>query len=228
MPRGAAIATENFSAALSGANWSQLNLFWSTAQATGGTGSATSSNTDAQAAARWIGAGAGTFTKAQWAAGVIGALGFLSSTFSTGVILSATADQDTSVQNTRDFYFLEIQADSSGPNYTTRVGKFVNGTLTAIAAAAMPWVNGDIFSMERLDNDALIPYRNATPLGGVFAAIGDSDAALAGAGTPGFLANGSAPTIDNWSAGNMVTAVDDPIVLPRFVGLGINFYGNRR
>ncbi|MCW5666522.1 MAG: hypothetical protein KIT35_22040 [Piscinibacter sp.] len=204
------LATENFATAgaLTTPNWQQLNLFWSTVTASGGVVSATSSNTNQQAAARYIGSTAGSvaFTKAQYAAITIAGLSFLSADFSIGVILAATGDQDTSVQNTRDFYFAEVQANSSGPTYTTRVGKFVNGTITVLATASATWANSDVLSFERTDGDQLIIYRNGTAVGGSFASITDTDAALTGVGLPGILSNGSAPTGDNWEAGNVTSS----------------------
>lgn len=197
------VATDNFNRASLGANWANQNTNWGTVQTSGSTVfTANASNTNNEAVARWV--GAGSFTDDQYSEVTIGGLTFLSASFAVGVIVRASADTN----GDRDHYFAEVQADSGGPNYTTVLGKVVNGTRTELHSAALAWVDTDKLSLE-VEGTTLRVCKNGTALGGSFT---QTDASLS-TGLPGILANGSAPTGDDCEVGNLSSVPPNPIEL---------------
>lgn len=177
------------------ANFTQLNSAWGSISVGSGVFSCSSSNTANEGAAVW--SGAGSFSDDQYAEITIGGLSFLSGDFAIGVICRASTDTGAG----RDFYFAYVAADSGGPNYTTVLGKVVNGTRTVIHSAANAWANGDKISLE-VDGTTLRVHKNVTALGGSFT---QTDTALT-TGKPGIIANGSSPTGDDWVSGTLSSA----------------------
>lgn len=195
MPRGAAVATDNFNRASLGAtDWTQLNAAWANVQISASTVfDASASNGSNEAAAVWI--GAGSFTADQYSEVTVGGLAFASINWCVGVIARASTDTGAN----RDFYFFFVAGTSAGPTYTTVLGKVVNGTRTVLNSAAQTWANGDEISIE-CEGTTIRGCRNGVALGGAFT-VTDSDLAT---GNPGILANGNtALTGDDWVAGNM-------------------------
>lgn len=193
MPRGAVIASDDFNRESLGANWAQLNSFWGNiAIASSSYVYGTNSNRQPGdgAAARWV--GAGTFTADQWASVQIVALPYQSATYNIGVICRASGDTDSN----RDYYFAAVSADSPGPNYTTTLGKVVNGTRTVLYSASVPWAVGDRIELE-VEGSTLRVCKNGTALGGSWTV---TDTSLT-AGQPGVLSGGSVVGGDNWEAG---------------------------
>lgn len=198
MPRGSAIASDDFNRASLGAtDWTQLNAAWSNVQITGSTVfDASASNANNEGAAVWI--GAGSFSADQWSEVTVGGLAFASIDWCVGVIARSTIDTGAN----RDFYFFFVAGTSAGPNYTTVLGKVVNGTRTVLNSANQAWSNGDTISIE-CEGTEIRGCRNGTALGGAFT-VTDSDLST---GNPGILANGNtALTGDNWSAGDMTAS----------------------
>jgi len=185
------VATDN--GALTGGNWTQLNTDW--ASVTGGTVfGASAANSNNEAAAVW--SGSGSFSNDQYAEITIAALSFLSVDYAMGVIVRASTDTNSA----RDFYFATVAADSSGPDYTTVLGKVVNGTRSVIHSASVAWSNSDLLSLEAVGTSISV-FKNGTALGGSFTAT-DSDLST---GKPGICANGdgASPTGDDWVGGDI-------------------------
>lgn len=174
------------------ANFTQLNSAWGSIAVGSGVFSCSASNTNNEGAGVW--SGAGTFTDDQYAEITIGGLSFLSADFLVGVICRASTDTGAG----RDFYFAYVAADSGGPNYTTVLGKYVNGTRTVLNSASTAWVNSDKISLE-VQGSTLRLCKNGAALGGSFT---QTDTSLT-TGKPGIVANGSAPTGDDWVGGNL-------------------------
>jgi hypothetical protein len=197
------VATDNFNRAALGANWANLNTNWGTVQISGSTVvNANASNTINEAAAVWV--GAGSFEDDQYAEITIGGLTFLSGDFVIGVIVRASTDTNGS----RDFYFGYVAADGGGPTYTTVIAKVVDGTRTVLHSAAVAWSDGDKLSLEAEGTEIRL-CQNGVALGGSFTR---TDAALS-TGSPGVIANGSAPTGDNWEAGSLSSVEPNPLEL---------------
>jgi hypothetical protein len=194
MPR-TSVATDDFNRASLGSNWTNLNTTWGTiVTQTSTVFTGTSANTGNEAAAVW--AGAGSFTDDQYSEGELGGLTFLTADYCAGYIARASADTD----GNRDFYFFYVAGDSSGPNYTTVLGKVVNGTRTVLHSASAAWANTDLISIE-CEGTTIRGCKNGTPLGGSFT---QTDSSLT-TGKPGILANGSSLTGDNWVGGNITS-----------------------
>lgn len=191
------VATDNFNRASLGSNWANQNTDWGTVRIVSDTVfDANSANVNNEAIARWE--GTGSFDADQYSEVTIGGLSFLAAQFATGVIVRASADTN----GARDHYFAEVQHDSGGPNYTTVLGKVVNGTRAVLHSAAVAWANGDKISLEA-EGTTLRLCKNGTALGGSFTQT-DSDLS---SGKPGILANGAGPTGDDWEGGDISSAV---------------------
>lgn len=200
MPR-TSIATDNFNRAgpALGSDWASLNDNWGSPQITASTlvyGGVSQTDNNRQVA-RWV--GAGTFTNDQYSSLVISSLAFNTGSFAHGVVVRASAD----VNANRDFYQACVEEDSSGPNYTTRLAKFVNGTYTLLHSASVAWTVGDRIELE-VEGTTLRVCKNGTPLGGSFTQT-DSDLST---GNPGIAVSGDATvTSDDWEGGNITAAV---------------------
>lgn len=174
------------------ADFTQLNSAWGSVQASGGVFNCAAQNDNNEAAAVW--SGTGSFTDDQYFETTIGGLTFLSAGYLHGGILRASTDTGAG----RDFYFIYVAADSGGPNYTTVVGKYVNGTRTVLHSATSSWANGDVLRGSVVGT-TITAWKNGTSLGGSFV---QTDSSLT-TGKPGIFANGTAPTGDNWVGGNV-------------------------
>jgi hypothetical protein len=175
-------------------NFTQLNPNWGSIEISTDVFTASASNGSNEAAAVW--SGSGSFTNDQYAEITIGGLAFLSADFAMGVICRASTDQN----GARDFYFAYVAADSGGPNYTTVLGKVVNGTRTVLHSASNAWANGDEISLET-EGTTVRLCKNTVALGGSFT---QTDSSLS-TGNPGIVANGSILTGDDWVGGNLST-----------------------
>lgn len=189
------------------ANFTQLNSDWGSVAIDSGVFSASAASNVNEAAAVW--SGAGSFTNDHYGEITIGGLSFLSGDFVIGVICRASTDTNAA----RDFYFAYVAADSGGPSYTTVLGKVVNGTRTVIHSGSVAWTDGDEISLEA-EGTTLRVCKNGTAIGGSFT---QTDAALS-TGKPGIVANGSAPTGDNWVGGSLSAA---STFTPRSTLLGV-------
>lgn len=198
MPR-AQVATDDFNRADSGdlgADWSNLNPGWATADIV--TNTCRGADTSQDQAARWN--GAGTFADDQYSKIAISGLAFENGSFRGGVAARASADIDGG----RDFYVLYVAYDAAGPNYTTVLGRVVNGTLTTLNSASRAWANGDTVELEVTTLDAntvrLVCYKNGVS----FVTVDDTNAARLTTGKPGLYVQGNAtqPILDNWEGGN--------------------------
>lgn len=193
------IATDNFNRAgpALGANWATLNnlagddmKIVASARVTGATSGS------ARAAARWV--GAGSFTADQYSSLAITALGFLTTSYSIGVICRASADTDSA----RDFYEVLVLSDSSGPNYTTQVNKVVNGTRTTLNSASRAWAVNDRVECEA-EGTTIRGLKN----GSAFFTTTDSDLST---GNPGIAGSNDQvdadSTGDDWDGGNLTAS----------------------
>lgn len=186
------IATDNFNRASLGADWAQLYPFNgslvinSSIRLSSDTSSLASSST----AGRWV--GAGTFTDDQYAKIAIKFLDDISTSHWGGVIVRASADQDSA----RDFYYAIVESSGAGPNYTTRVGKIVNGTHTSLATSSVAWAVNDTIELE-VEGSALRVFKNGTQI----TALNVTDTALT-TGKPGAITN-QFFYLDDWEGGNI-------------------------
>jgi hypothetical protein len=145
--------------------------------------------------ARWV--GAGTFTADQYAKGTVNGLTYQSNYYRVGVTVRDSGDVDAGA----DCYFVQVFADGPGPNYTTLVGKIVNGTVTTLDSTSRPWVNGDTVELEA-EGSTLRALRN----GSVFFTTTDTSIAT---GKPGITVAGDNAltfSIDNWEGGVLSSA----------------------
>lgn len=194
------IASDNFNRAdgSPGSDWQQLNPYWgsvsiSSNQITGSVGHATE-----RPCMRWV--GGGTFNADQYASLRISqSLPYQSSNYGLGVIARASGD----INGARDFYFAIVLADSPGPNYTTQLGKVVNGTVTVLHSAAIAWSLNDRIELE-VEGTTLRLCKNGVPLGGSFT---QTDTSLS-SGQPGVVIN-ELLLGDDWEAGNMTSFVPE-------------------
>lgn len=192
------VATDNFNRASLGADWDQLNptqgsmaTFTSTV-----VGGGTSGADAARQAARWI--GAGTFSDNQYASLEIVTLGNITTDYSMGVICRASADDD----GARDYYEVVVFASSAGPDYTTQLGKVVNGTYTVLNSGSVAWAAADDIGIQ-CDGTSIRATKNGTAIGGSFT---QTDSSLT-TGAPGIAGSGDGSnTGDNWDAGNMAVS----------------------
>jgi len=202
MPRSQ-VASDNFNReSLGTTDWTQLNSGFCLMQIRSSTLLETSheQSLDGAGAARWV--GAGTFSNDQYAELKINTLPALTTNSFIGVICRASADTDAN----RDYYFAVVSSDGSGPNYTTVLGKVVNGTRTTLYSATNAWAVNDLISLE-VEGSTLRLCKNGTALGGSFT---QTDTALT-TGKPGITGSGVAttgPSGDDWTAGDMTTGTN--------------------
>jgi hypothetical protein len=140
--------------------------------------------------ARWV--GTGTFTADQYAKGTINGLTYQSNYYRVGVTVRDSGDIDAAA----DCYFVQVFADGPGPNYTTQVGKIVNGTITTLDSTSRPWTNGDTVELEA-EGSTLRAFRNGTQF------YTTTDSSIAN-GKPGITVAGDNAllfSIDNWEGG---------------------------
>jgi hypothetical protein len=192
------VATDDFNRASLGADWQQLNAFLGniniynsvnfSSSASGAPGTA--------AAARWV--GAGTFTDDQYASAVISNLAFISTDYSIGVIARASADGNSDY-TTRDYYYAVVCLNGD-TSYSTRLGKVVNGTVTALYTANIAWTVGDRIEIE-CEGTTIRALKNGTLINSSFEV---TDSALA-TGAPGVTCAASAGEGrgDDWIGGNL-------------------------
>lgn len=192
------IATDNFNRAgpALGANWVSLFPTWGDVLINSSTRFVGSSSSEEQAA-RWV--GAGTFTNDQYSSVLInGSIPWIGAGYAVGTIVRASGDIDAA----RDYYAVLVDCDSSGPNYTTRLFKVVNGTRTPLHSAAVAWATNDRIELEA-EGTTIRACKNGTALGGSFTVI---DASIA-TGLPGIAAQGDAAFYgDDWVGGNLGSA----------------------
>lgn len=187
------VVSDDFNRASLGSAWHQINPYWDEVYLSAASVFFGPTATGNRQAARWIG---GTVGSDQFASVEIASLGYWSGDYAIGVIGRASADVD----DARDYYAAEVQADSPGPTYTTQLVKVVNGVTTVLHSAEVEWQVGDRIELE-IEGTQLRVLKNGTPLGGLFTA---TDTSLS-SGSVGILASGNEGTIhgDNLVAGNL-------------------------
>lgn len=145
---------------------------------------------DADSAARWV--GAGNFGNDHWSSAVFAETDFGATGYAIGVIARASADTDAN----RDYYFHRANS-----NDTSEFGKTINGAETIFNSGAVTWSDGDRVEIE-VEGTTIRACKNGVPIGGAFTV---TDSALS-TGLPGILAQGDSAvaTGDDWEAGNFV------------------------
>jgi hypothetical protein len=199
------IATDNFNRASLDANWAQVN-------SNGGTiliessvrfrGSGANLNGPA---AKWV--GAGSFTDDQYSSVVIISLGNFGDNYHIGAIARAS----TGVDDSRDYYEARVDCDGTS-TYTTKLLKYIDGTLTTLNSGSVAWSLNDRIEIE-CEGTTIRLCKNGTPLGGAFT---QTDSALS-TGLPGVAAASGDASIangDDWEGGNMTGITTTPITVP--------------
>lgn len=191
---GSPLASDDFNRTSLGSNWEQLNPDWGnmTIDSVSGQVYGASANGESlRMAARWVGAGG--ITGNQWAKAQIGTLSHLNGDYAIGVICRASGSNAT-----RSYYFLVVHHDSSGPTYTTVLGKIVAGTLTVIHSSSVAWSVADEFGL-LCNNTTIVGLKNGVSIGASYSVTDSS----IGSGLPGITGSGgSTVRLDNWTAGN--------------------------
>lgn len=195
MPRTSAVASDNFNrAAPLGANWSNINSDWATPTIDTGNTRVVSNTANLQAnegCTRWV--GAGTFNTDQWASIKVYP-NFNTQDYGVGVMVRCSAD----INAGRDSYQAIVEYGAAGPDYTTKLRKVVDGTITVLHSATVTWTSGDRIDIE-VEGTTLRLCQNGTPLGGSFTV---TDTSLS-AGQPGVVVSGGdTEQGDDWAAGN--------------------------
>ncbi len=144
---------------------------------------------------RW--AGTGTFSDDQYSAVVLTGFAFFSVSEFCGVSARCSSDTDAGA----DYYFVKVCSDSSGPNYTTKVGKMVNGTETTFDSTTRAWTNGDSVEIE-CEGTTIRALKNGT----LFYSTTDSSLTT---GKPGIVAGSSTLMGDSWEGGDYTSGVSD-------------------
>lgn len=213
------VATDNFNRASLGADWAQLCSYNGTISTTGSTYIYASGYTTPglTGAMRWV--GAGTFTDDQYSSLVIGVLAYENVNINMGVIVRASADNDsTSALNTRDFYGVSVCLDAGGPNYTTVLYKVVNGTVTSLNSGSASWAVNDRIELE-VEGTTLRVCKNGTALGGSWTVTdsslttGNPGVAMSSGGNASFYA-------DDWEGGNLGGAAASAVKRSLLLGIG--------
>jgi hypothetical protein len=192
------IASDDFNRASLDANWSQRNPNWSSIAITASTVFwASASNANNEACAAWV--GSGTPTNDHRSEVSVVTFDFQSIDYCIGVACRVSTDID----GARDFYFAFVAGTSGGPNYTTVLGKVVNGTRTVLHSASVSWTAGDEISISCVGSTISV-QKNTVDLGGSFTQT-DTDLTT---GTWGIIANGPALQGDNWNGYSITGGTD--------------------
>jgi hypothetical protein len=203
-----AVATDAFSSTLS-ANWTQINSGYAPIATSSGKvqGSGLIGFT-LGASAYWS---ADTFSDDQYASIVLSGVSNHSSfDYSGGVICRASTGTGAS----RDFYAVGLALSYSGGNPYTRLFRVNNSGLTdLVSLATIPWVDGNILSLEVTGTGATVTitvYKDSgsgpVALTG-FTSIADSSVDRLLTGRPGVHFTGTGnPAGDDFEAGNITSA----------------------
>jgi hypothetical protein len=213
-----AVATDAFSSTLS-ANWTQINSGYAPIATSSGKvqGSGLIGFT-LGASAYWS---ADTFSDDQYASIVLSGVSNHSSfDYSGGVICRASTGTGAS----RDFYAVGLALSYSGGNPYTRLFRVNNSGLTdLVSLATIPWVDGNILSLEVTGTGATVTitvYKDSgsgpVALTG-FTSIADSSVGRLLTGRPGvFFAGTSNPLGDDFEAGDLTSGVSVPVFMSQY------------
>jgi hypothetical protein len=212
------VANDDFSTALS-ANWTQTNsgtasIATSSGKVQGGGVAGFTSG----AAAYW---NADSFSADQYASIVLSGITNLSNfSYNGGVICRASTD----IGANRDFYAAGLALSYSGANPYTRVFRVNNsGQTDLVSLATIPWVDGNILSLEVTGTGATVTltvYKDSgsgpVALTG-FTSIADSSVGRLLTGRPGvFFAGTSNPLGDDFEAGDLTSGVSVPVFMSQY------------